>query len=131
MLDKLKIGLRQAIKNIVNSQGIDEELIKDLSRNIQRALLLADVNVKLVLEITKKLEKRSMEEKVPPGLSRKDHIVKIVFEELKQLLGDESKLQLTKNKTNVILVLGIQEAAKLQLLLNCLNYSVRKDIQLV
>ena len=112
MLDKLKIGLRQAIKNIVNSQGIDEELIKDLSRNIQRALLLADVNVKLVLEITKKLEKRSMEEKVPPGLSRKDHIVKIVFEELKQLLGDESKLQLTKNKTNVILVLGIQGSGK-------------------
>ncbi len=112
MLDKLKTGLRQAIKKIVNSQVINEELIKELSRDIQRALLLADVNVKLVLEITKKLEQRSTVETIPPGLSRKDHVVKIVFEELQKLLGDESKLHIEKNKINVILVLGIQGSGK-------------------
>lgn len=112
MLDKLKTGLRQAIKKIVNSQVINEELIKELSRDIQRALLLADVNVKLVLEITKKLEQRSTVETIPPGLSRKDHVVKIVFEELQKLLGNESKLHIEKNKINVILVLGIQGSGK-------------------
>jgi len=112
MLDKLKTGLRQAIKKIVNSQVINEELIKELSRDIQRALLLADVNVKLVLKITKKLEQRSTVETIPPGLSRKDHVVKIVFEELQKLLGDESKLHIEKNKINVILVLGIQGSGK-------------------
>ena len=54
MLDNLKSSLRSAIKKIVNSSGVDEELIKELSKDIQRSLLQSDVNVKLVFEITKK-----------------------------------------------------------------------------
>ena len=53
MLDGLKTSLSDAIKKIVKSSGIDEELIKDLSKDVQRALLQSDVNVRLVLEITK------------------------------------------------------------------------------
>ena len=56
MLDNLKTNLRGAIKKIVKSSGIDEELIKELSKDVQRALLQSDVNVRLVLEITKNLE---------------------------------------------------------------------------
>ena len=82
MLDSLKNNLRDAIKKIVKSSGIDEELIKELSKDVQRALLNSDVNVKLVFEITKKLEERSLHETPPPGLSRKDHIVKILYDEL-------------------------------------------------
>ena len=82
MLDNLKNGLRSAIKKIVNSSGIDEELIKELAKDVQRSLLQSDVNVKLVLEITKNLEERSINETPPPGLSRKDHIVKILYDEL-------------------------------------------------
>ena len=56
MLDNLKDGLRTAIKKIVSSSGIDEELIKELAKDVQRSLLQSDVNVKLVLEITKNLQ---------------------------------------------------------------------------
>ena len=76
MLDGLKSSLGDAIKKIVKSSGIDEELIKDLCKDVQRALLTSDVNVRLVLEITKRLEERSLNETPPPGLSRKDHILK-------------------------------------------------------
>ena len=55
MLDNLKSSLRAAIKKIVNSSGVDEELIKELSKDIQRSLLQSDVNVKLVFEITKNI----------------------------------------------------------------------------
>lgn len=75
MLDGLKTSLGDAIKKIVKSSGVDEELIKELSKNVQRALLQSDVNVRLVLEITKHLEERALNETPPPGLSRKDHIV--------------------------------------------------------
>ena len=51
MLDGLKSSLGDAIKKIVKSSGIDEELIKDLCKDVQRALLTSDVNVRLVLEI--------------------------------------------------------------------------------
>ncbi|MDP3779648.1 MAG: signal recognition particle receptor subunit alpha, partial [Nitrosopumilaceae archaeon] len=53
MLDSLKNNLRAAIKKLVSSSGVDEDLIKELARDVQRALLQSDVNVKLVLEITK------------------------------------------------------------------------------
>src|SRR3989338_3328693 len=90
MLDSLKNNLRDAIKKIVKSSGIDKELIKELSKDVQRALLQSDVNVRLVLEITKQLEERSLNETPPPGLSRKDHIVKILYDELAKLLGKET-----------------------------------------
>ena len=91
MLDNLKSSLRAAIKKIVNSSGIDEELIKELSKDIQRSLLQSDVNVKMVFEITKNIENRSLNESPPPGLSRKDHIVKILYDELAKLLGNETE----------------------------------------
>ena len=112
MLDNLKTSLRAAIKKIVNSSGVDEELIKELSKDIQRSLLQSDVNVKLVLEITKNIENRSLNEKPPPGLSRKDHIVKILYDELAKLLGKDTEFHFKSGKINKILLLGIQGSGK-------------------
>jgi len=112
MLDSLKNNLRDAIKKIVKSSGIDEELIKELSKDVQRALLQSDVNVRLVLEITKQLEARSLNETPPPGLSRKDHIVKILYEELAKLLGKETDFDFKPGKQNKIIMLGIQGSGK-------------------
>ena len=113
MLDILKIGLRAALKKIVNSSGIDEALIKELAKDVQRALLQSDVNVKLVFEITKNLEQRSLNETPPPGLSRKDHIVKILYDELARLLGvEEKQFSFQPGKLNKVLMLGIQGSGK-------------------
>ena len=112
MLDVLKNGLRAALKKIVNSSGIDEALIKELAKDIQRALLQSDVNVKLVFEITKNLEQRSLNETPPPGLSRKDHIVKILYDELSKMLGTEKQFSFTPAETNKVLMLGIQGSGK-------------------
>jgi len=112
MLDGLKTSLGDAIKKIVKSSGIDEELIKELSKDIQRALLQSDVNVRLVLEITKHLEERALNETPPPGLSRKDHIVKILYDELSKLLGNESEFDFKSGKQNKIILLGIQGSGK-------------------
>ena len=112
MLDNLKTNLRAAIKKIVNSSGVDEELIKELSKDVQRALLQSDVNVRLVLEITKKLEERSLNETPPPGLSRKDHIIKILYDELARLLGNETEFSFKPGRMNKILMVGIQGSGK-------------------
>ena len=112
MLDSLKNNLRDAIKKIVKSSGVDEGLIKELSKDVQRALLQSDVNVRLVLEITKRLEERSLNETPPPGLSRKDHIVKILYDELSKLLGKEISFEFKPGKQNKIIMLGIQGSGK-------------------
>ena len=112
MLDSLKGNLRSAIKKVVRSSGVDEELIKELSLDIQRALLYADVDVKLVSQITNNLKQRSLNEAPPPGLSRKDHIVKILYGELASLLGNEAEFSFKTGRQNKIVMLGIQGSGK-------------------
>src|SRR5574342_943134 len=87
MLDSLRTGLRSALKKIVGASDINEELIDSLCKDIQRSLLQSDVNVRLVLSITKNLKERSLNEQPPKGLSRKDHIITILYNEISSLLG--------------------------------------------
>ncbi len=112
MLDGLKGSLRAAIKKIVRSSGVDEELIAELAMDVQRALIVADVDVELVLEITQNLKQRSLNETPPPGLSRKDHIVKILYDELAGLLGNDTEFSFRPGRINRVVMLGIQGSGK-------------------
>lgn len=112
VLDSLRSGLRNALKKLVGASSIDENLIKELAKDVQRSLLASDVNVKLVLDVTNKLQERALHEQPPPGLSRKDHIVKILYDELARLLGEEKPLSFKPDKTNIALMLGIQGSGK-------------------
>ncbi len=112
MLEGLKSSLGDAIKKIVKSSSIDEELIKELSRDVGRALLRSDVDAHLVVEITGHLEQRALNEIPPPGLSRKDHIVKILYDELSKLLGSESEFDFKPGQQNKVVLLGIQGSGK-------------------
>lgn len=127
MLENLRTGLRGAIKKIVRASDINEELIDSLCKDIQRALLQSDVNVKLVLEITKRIKERSMNEEPVKGLTRKDHIITILYGELARLLGyagqtiksiDKSQqthdriLEFEPEEQSIILMLGIQGSGK-------------------
>ncbi len=112
VLDSLRSGLRNALKKLVGASSIDENLIRELAKDVQRSLLASDVNVKLVLEVTNKLQERALHEQPPPGLSRKDHVVKILYDELARLLGEEKPLSFKPDKTNIVLMLGIQGSGK-------------------
>ncbi len=113
MLDKLGESLNKALNKLKMATFVDKKLIKEVIKDIQRALIQADVNVKLVLKMSKEIERRALEEKTPKGLSKKEHIIKIVYEELVKLLGEEAKkLELDPKKQNVILLVGIQGSGK-------------------
>jgi signal recognition particle subunit SRP54 len=112
MLDNLKTSLRAAIKKIVNSSGVDEELIKQLANDVLKSLLSADVKTTLAIQIAENLKKRSLNETPPPGLSRKDHIIKILYDELAGLLGKENDFAFKPGKLNKVLMLGIQGSGK-------------------
>ena len=70
---------------------VDEAAIKEFVRDLQRALIQADVNVKLVLSVTESVQRRALEEKPLGGLTRKDQIVKILYEELDKMLGESRR----------------------------------------
>src|SRR5229473_1910391 len=86
VLEKLGDSLREALRKIAGASYVDESLIKEIVRDIQRALILADVNVKLALSITRELQRRALEDKPPPGMSPREHVDRpAAYDQLKQL----------------------------------------------
>ena len=113
VLDSLSGALSGALRKLTKAGVVDESLIKELIKDIQKALLLSDVNVKLVFELSKNIESRAMDEKLPKGVSRKEHIIKIVYEELSKFMGSDIKKEyLPDKKGKVILMVGIQGSGK-------------------
>jgi signal recognition particle subunit SRP54 len=112
-LDGLGKSLGDAVKRLLRLPIVDEKAIKELVKDLQRILLAADVNVNLVLEISKRVEERSLNEVLPPGISRRDHVIKVLYEEITRFLGDKpAKLTLEPAKTTTIMLVGIQGSGK-------------------
>ena len=113
VLERLGSSLYEALRKVFRASIVDEELVKELARDIQRALLQADVNVKLVLEISRRIEERALKEKLPSGVSRREHVVKVVYEELARFLGEkQAPLQMKTGRRNVFMLVGIQGSGK-------------------
>lgn len=112
-LDRLGSSLYEALKKVFKASVIDEATVKELVRDIQRSLLQADVNVQLVLGISQRIEERALKEKVPPGISRREHVIKVVYEELTRFVGDKPvPIKMEPGKKKIIMLVGIQGSGK-------------------
>jgi signal recognition particle subunit SRP54 len=109
VLNDLSNSLRGTLKKIANAVYVDSKLIKEVVRDIQRALLQSDVNVKLVLELSKEIEKRALQEKPPAGMSNREHVIHIVYDELVNILGKSRELSIKKQ---IIMMTGLYGQGK-------------------
>jgi len=104
VLEKLGDSLKDTLNKITKAMFVDEKLINELVKDIQRALLQSDVNVKMVFDLTKNIKERAMKEE-GKGLSKKEHLITIVYEELVKFLGDkESKITISKKPFRIMMV---------------------------
>ncbi len=113
VLENLGSNLYNAIQKLVKAPVVDEATVKELVRDFQRALLQADVNVSLVMEISQNIQKKALEEKLPPGISRREHIIKVINDELTKFVGETpQELKIVPGKENVLMMVGIQGSGK-------------------
>jgi len=113
MLGRLGSALQQAIQRVIRSGPADKELIKQLKNEMLKALLEADVNFDLAAQIVNEVERRSLELKLPEGLSRKKSVISIVYDVLTEFLGAKHyPLKLHPNKPTIIMLVGIQGSGK-------------------
>jgi len=106
-------GVRKAVAKFLRGGGTYEKAVQEFLRDLQRELIKADVNVRLVFELTKRVRERAAREQPPPGASRREWLVKIVYEELTRLFGGEREPQVLPPKTPwVILLVGVQGSGK-------------------
>ncbi|MBD3388658.1 MAG: signal recognition particle protein [Candidatus Altiarchaeales archaeon] len=108
--DKLRDGLQGAINNLKKAVVVDKKTIKAYLKDIQKALISADVNVKLVLELSKKIEDRGLLEKPPGTLTRKENLIKITYDELTNLLGTGGEVELSDGMK--VMLVGVQGSGK-------------------
>jgi signal recognition particle subunit SRP54 len=126
MLDRLGSGLKDAVKKLAGKSVIDKAAVDELVRDLQRALLQADVNVKLVMALSQSIKQRALEEEPPRGMGAREHVLRIVYEELVHLMGSSADVQLSPQ---TILMAGLQGSGKTTTTAKLARFFQRKGLR--
>lgn len=110
-------GLSSRLQSITRKFGgkvrVTEQDLKDMLREVKLALLEADVNYKIVKEFIAVIQEKALGQDVLKSLTPGQQIVKIVKDELVELLGGtESKINFTPNPPTIIMLVGLQGSGK-------------------
>ncbi|MHA1959208.1 MAG: signal recognition particle protein Srp54 [Candidatus Thorarchaeota archaeon] len=130
VLEGLGKSLHSALKRLFGANVIDEELVKELVKDIQRALLVADVDVSLVMAITERVQEQALDESLPRGVSRREHIVKVVWDTLAYFLGEKPvPLTINPGQPNLVMLVGIQGSGKTTTIGKLARYFQKRGIK--
>ncbi|WP_117593601.1 signal recognition particle protein Srp54 [Haloprofundus halophilus] len=109
VLDNLGSSLRGTLETLQGKTRLSEEDVEAVVKEIQRSLLQADVDVSLVMELSDSIKTRALEEEPPGGTSARDHVLKIVYEEMVAIVGESTEIPL---EPQTILLAGLQGSGK-------------------
>ena len=110
MLEKLGEVLRKATNRIANAIFLDKNLLDSIMRDMQRAMIEADINVSLVKDLSDKIKAAALDEMVKE-IDKKEHVIKLLHDELLKILGEHKKIKLEEGQ-NRIMLLGLYGAGK-------------------
>jgi signal recognition particle subunit SRP54 len=112
MLNTLSSALKKGFDKIAGAVFVDKKTILAVVKDLQRALIQADVNIHLVKEIGDKIKKEAENEAIK-GIEKKEHLTKLLNDEIINLLGGEKyELKLEKGKNIKMMLVGLYGAGK-------------------
>ncbi|MBS3091357.1 signal recognition particle receptor subunit alpha [Candidatus Pacearchaeota archaeon] len=123
MLEKLSNVLKKTTDKIANAIFLDKNLVDSIVKDLQRALIEADVNVSLVLELTKKIKQAALGERIK-GIEKKEHIIKLLHDELISILGQSREIKLQKK--NTFLFVGLYGQGKTTTISKIASYYAKR-----
>ena len=123
MLEKLGEVLKKATNKIANAIFLDKNLVDTIVRDLQRALIEADVNIILVKQLSDKIKKAALDERIKE-IDKKEHIIKLLHDELLQILGEHKQLKLKKQ--NRIMLMGLYGCGKTTTIAKLGNYYAKR-----
>jgi len=126
VLDKIGSAFKDALSKITGAIFVDKKLIDSIIKDIQRALLEADVNVELVFELSKKIREAAISEK--STLEKKEQLIKLIHDELVSILGKEKK-ELEIKKGAKIMFLGLYGSGKTTTIAKLANYYMKRGMK--
>lgn len=105
--------LQSTMQKIRGKGKVNEADVKEMMREVRLALLEADVNFKVVKEFVKRVSERAVGQEVLKSLTPGQQVIKVVKEELTELMGGEqSKIAVASKPPTVIMMVGLQGAGK-------------------
>jgi len=126
MLDTLSSSLKDALKKLAGKTVVDRAAVDELVKDLQRALLSADVNVKLVMALSKAIRTRSLDEQLPKGANVREHVLRIVYQELVRLIWASTDVKL---EPQTILMAGLQGSGKTTTTAKLARYFQKKGMK--
>ncbi len=118
--------IKDALNKFTRFGVADKKAVDELVRDIQRTLIASDVNIKLVFELSKNIKEKALDEKIPQGLTRREHVVDIVYKELVRFLGENKpEIMLSKQR---ILLLGLFGSGKTTTTSKLAKYFTKKGL---
>ena len=126
MFESLGDRLQNALHKIKGYGKITEDNISDMMKEIRLALLEADVNYKVVKEFINNVKEKALGEEVRTSIKPGDLFVKIVKDELTELLGGESTPLNTTGNPAILMLVGLQGSGKTTTIGKLANYLRKK-----
>lgn len=124
MLDKLGGVLKKTTDRLANAIFLDKNLVDSIVRDLQRALIEADVNILLVKRLSDKIRKAAVDERIK-GIEKKEHMIKLLHDELMGLLGEHKRLELVEKQERIML-LGLYGSGKTTTIAKLGNYYAKR-----
>lgn len=123
MLEKLSSAIKKVTDKIASAIFVDKKLIDSIIKDLQRALIEADVNVKLVKEISDEIREKAVDERIKE-IEKKEQIVKLLHDKLLEILGSASQIEIEKEKKKPIkiMLLGLYGSGKTTTTAKLANY---------
>src|SRR5574341_816727 len=113
MLNSLSEKFEQILKKLRASGVLTEQNIADALKEVRLALLEADVNFKIVKDFIERVRAKAVGQEVLQSLTPGHQVVKIVWDELREMMGQErTGLALASNPPTVLMMVGLQGAGK-------------------
>ncbi len=127
VLSRLSSGLQEALNKIRGVGVVDKKRVREIIKEIQKTLISADVKIEQVFELSKRIEEKALQEHLPAGISRREHLIKVIYNEIADLMGgEEAQFLLDPKRQNKIILVGVQGSGKTTQAAKLAKYLMKK-----
>lgn len=117
--------IRDALDSFARRHAVDEKAVKALVRDIERILISSDVDVDIVLKLGKEIEKEALGQEMKKGLTLREHVLRVVYDKLVEMMGEGYSIPLKKSR---IMVAGIYGVGKTTTTAKLARYLAKKGL---
>ncbi len=126
MFDSLGKGLSGIIRKLITGTSIDKKTVEEILQDIRKLLLQSDVDIKLADQLVANIKKKALDEKIPSGMTLREHVLKVIYDELVNLLGGEPASLSGKKK---IMLVGLFGSGKTTSIAKIAKYFSRQGLK--